>query len=188
VFGPASADDAGAAKASWDTVKAQEKADRLARRRAALDGEANASAGLLDEVPRGAPALHRAVKMQQAAARVGFDWGAATPILDKIDEELGELKAAIASGERAAVSDEMGDLLFSVVNLCRHLDIDPEAALRGTNQKFADRFRFVERELAARGSSPAEASLAEMEMIWSEAKRVMLRSGEPRRPSGGSSD
>ncbi|MPT24328.1 MAG: nucleoside triphosphate pyrophosphohydrolase, partial [Starkeya sp.] len=124
----------------------------------------------LDGVPAGAPALTRAVKLQDKAAKVGFDWPEVRPVLDKIREEIDEVEAEIVSGDRKAAAEEVGDLLFALANLARHLDVDPEAALRGTNEKFTRRFAHIEDRLAQAGRMPAEASLDEMEALWQEAK------------------
>jgi len=169
VFGDGEARSAGMAKGMWEKIKGEEKAERRARRDAAgLPAEGR---GLLDGVPVAHTALTRALKLQEKAATVGFDWGAAGPVLDKIEEEIGELRAAIAGDREAEVKDEYGDVLFALVNLGRHLKVDPEAALRGTNEKFRSRFHVVETALHAAGSSPAEATLEEMETLWQQAKR-----------------
>ena len=121
---------------------------------------------------RALPALLRAEKIQKRAARVGFDWADTAPVIDKIEEELGELRVEIAAGtvDQARLTDELGDVLFAVANLARHCKVDPEAALRGTNDKFERRFGYIERQLATQGRKPADASLAEMEALWQEAK------------------
>lgn len=145
--------------AAWEAHKAAERA-------------AGGAAGILDDVPLGLPALTRAVKLQRRAARIGFDWPAAAPVLDKIMEEIAELRGALAAGERADAAEEMGDLLFACANLARHLDLDPEAVLRGANGKFERRFRFIEAELAAQGKQPGEADLDELEELWQRAKQA----------------
>ena len=126
----------------------------------------------LDGVALGLPALLRALKLQKRLARVGFDWGTDGPVLDKIREELDELTEARASGDTDAVEDEMGDLFFALVNLARHWGIDPEAALRRTNAKVERRFAGVEDGLAREGSSPAQASLDDMERHWIATKEI----------------
>ncbi|MFQ6552064.1 nucleoside triphosphate pyrophosphohydrolase [Aestuariibius insulae] len=146
-------------KADWETIKATERADR-------------AKAGVLDDVALGLPALLRALKLQKRAARVGFDWTEIDQVLAKIDEETRELAEARDTLDPAKIEDEFGDLLFVMVNLGRHLKLDPEAALRGTNAKFVRRFQYIEQQLEAIGSSPAEASLEEMDRLWTEAKRA----------------
>ncbi|ONK22307.1 MazG family protein [Bacillus sp. VT-16-64] len=127
-------------------IKAEEKAERR-ERRAALNLGAVEPTGFLDDIPHGFPALMRALKLQQKAAKAGFDWSEAAPILDKIEEEIGELKQAIANGDRENTQEEYGDLLFAMVNLGRHLKLEPESALRGTNEKFRSRFHYIERKL-----------------------------------------
>ncbi len=159
VFAGARLDEAGR-QAAWE-------ADKVATRRA----RGQASDSVLDGVTLGLPALIRAVKLQRRAARVGFDWPGPEPVLEKIDEELAELRHEIDTGAPGArLQDELGDLLFAVANLARHLDIDPEAALRGTNDKFTRRFRAVERGCAERGRAPQDCSLEEMEALWQAAK------------------
>lgn len=155
-------------RALWDEIKAEEKRAKAERR-----GETAAETeSLLDEVPIALPALTRAEKLQKKAAKVGFDWGAAGPVIAKIREEIDELEAALKSGEPSdpEVADELGDLLFAVTNLARHLEVDPETALRGTNEKFRRRFGHIETTLAALGRTPEGASLDEMEALWQDAK------------------
>lgn len=166
VFGDVGAREAGMAKGMWERIKAEEKAERQAHR----NGEAGH--GYLDDVTIALPALTRALKLQEKAARVGFDWGVPRPILDKIEEEIGELREALDEGRREAVAEEFGDLLFALVNFGRHLGLDPEAALRGTNEKFRSRFHIVERGLEADGKALGAASLKEMEALWQRAKKV----------------
>ena len=153
VFGDAKARAAGMAKGMWNAIKAEEKAERRRRRVAAGAPAEDHGEGFLDDVPVALPALTRALKLQQKAASVGFDWQEAEPILAKIEEEIGELRAALAADDRHAVMDEFGDLIFALVNLGRHLDVDPEAALRGTNDKFRRRLHYVERRLASKGAA-----------------------------------
>jgi ATP diphosphatase len=170
VFGDEQARSAGSAKGMWEKIKAKEKAAKRAARLARGLPPEDGGKGFLDSVPVAFPALTRALKLQEKAARVGFDWGEAAPILDKIEEEIGELREAMASGETATVKDEFGDLLFAMVNLGRHLQVDSEAALAGTNDKFRNRFHHIERELNSTGSSLEAASLDEMEALWQQAK------------------
>ncbi len=165
VFGTARDLSPAAVKSLWDEIKAKEKRERAARE------PPDASPGLLGDLPGTFPPLLRATKLQARAATVGFDWPDSRAVLAKIREELDEVTDALASGDRAAVEDEVGDLLFAVVNLARHASVDPDQALRGTNRKFLRRFGFVEASLAKEGSNPAEAGLARMEALWSEAKR-----------------
>ncbi len=144
----------------WDDIKAQEKAGR---------GKATGQ-GALAGVPVGLPALTRALKLQEMAGKVGFDWNDPMAVLAKIREEADEIEADIRAQNTAAAAREAGDLLFAVVNLARHLSADPEAVLRGTNQKFERRFAAIESALAAQGKSPREATLAEMDALWDAAK------------------
>ena len=163
VFGDARIATAEAQSVSWEARKAAE--------RAARKSEA-AGPGALDGVARALPALMRAEKIQKRAARVGFDWEKTGPVIDKIEEELGELRTELAQEavDQARLADELGDVLFAVANLARHCKVDPEAALRATNDKFERRFRHIERRLAENGRKPADATLEEMEALWQEAK------------------
>jgi nucleoside triphosphate diphosphatase len=169
VFGDDKARGAGMAKGMWDRIKFEEKAEKAGRRRAA-GGRAPPDKGFLDDVPLNLPALTRALKLQQRAAKVGFDWDHAAPILDKIEEEIGELRVEVSAGENAKARDEYGDLLFALVNLGRHLKVDPEDALKAANNKFRRRFRHIEEELERAGGSLDAATLPEMEALWVEAK------------------
>jgi ATP diphosphatase len=148
---------------TWERIKQSER-------------EAKQQGGVLDDVPIALPALSRSTKLQKRAARVGFDWESWQQILEKIREEQDEVIEAIAGGDRAAIQDEIGDLLFACVNLARFIDIDSETALRGANQKFERRFRFIETALAAKGQSPEQASLEAMDALWLEAKRAERQS------------
>jgi ATP diphosphatase len=170
VFGDEKARSAGMAKGMWEKIKAEEKAEkRQARLARGLDPEDHGK-GYLDSVPVNLPALTRALKLQEKASRVGFDWGEAAPILDKIEEEIAELREALASGDTASIKDEFGDTLFALVNLGRHLKLDSEAALSGTNDKFRQRFHHVEQALKDNGHSLEAATLEEMEALWQQAK------------------
>jgi nucleoside triphosphate diphosphatase len=163
VFGGATVADAGTQSAAWEEQKARERAQK-----------ARAAGGVpsvLDEVPVALPALTRAAKLQRRAAKVGFDWPAAAPVVDKVREEVAELEAELQGGGPAERrEDEVGDLLFAVVNLARHLGVDPETALRRASAKFERRFRAVERALAAEGLDPAAVGLDELERRWQRAK------------------
>lgn len=170
VFGDETARQAGMAKGMWESIKAEEKADKRATRLAEGQPPEDHGPGYLDSIAVALPALTRALKLQQKAARVGFDWKEAAPILGKIEEELTELTTAIEGQERAEIAEEFGDLLFSIVNYGRHLGVDPEAALRQTNEKFRKRFHHVEASLSETGSSLEEATLDEMEQLWQDAK------------------
>jgi ATP diphosphatase len=205
VFTDAGAATTAEAKATWERIKAEERAEKAAQRRAkgesqAVAPSANASAArsVLDGVPAALPALSRAVKLQDKAAAVGFDWPSLAPVFAKVREELAELEevapAADPRGEanqergvagpsrspargeapgpdRERVAEELGDLLFVMANVARHLGIEPEQALRGANAKFIRRFGKVEAKLSALGRTPAQSTLAEMDALWDEAKR-----------------
>jgi ATP diphosphatase len=170
VFGGLAASDVGAVKVRWDEIKAEEKAERRERRQ--RKGLAEEAHGHLEAVPAALPALARAMKLQKRAGDVGFDWAEPGAVLDKIDEEIGELCDELRQVRRdpARLEDEIGDLLFAIVNLARHVDVDPESALRRTNAKFVRRFRHIETALKASGRSLDEASLEEMEALWQAAK------------------
>lgn len=172
VFGDETARSAGMAKGMWEKIKAEEKAEkRKARIARGLDPEEHGK-GFLDGVPVALPALTRALKLQEKAAQVGFDWSEARPILDKIEEEIGELREAMDSADPKAVKDEFGDLLFALVNFGRHLKIDAESALSGTNEKFRTRFHHVEQALEASGRPLKDATIEEMEELWQQAKSL----------------
>lgn len=159
-------------KVLWDDIKQQEKAERqLMREAMGLPTEAH-NASLLGGIPTALPALTRARKLTAKAAKVGFDWPDSTQVIDKIHEELEEVKDASLTGKRDRVEDEIGDLLFSVTNLARHFGIDPEAALRRTNAKFECRFGAVEEAIKKQGRSLSDASLEEMEELWVQAKHA----------------
>jgi ATP diphosphatase len=155
VFGGEVLADAEAVRQAWERRKLKEKPGR---------------ASLLSGVPGSLPALLGAYRLTQKAAGVGFDWPDADAVLVKAEEEIEELRHALAAGDEAAVREEMGDVLFTLANLARKLDVDPEAALAGTNRKFRHRFAKVEEGLAAQGKTAAEASLAEMDALWEGAK------------------
>ncbi|HEX7182786.1 MAG TPA: nucleoside triphosphate pyrophosphohydrolase [Thermoanaerobaculia bacterium] len=156
VFGDEVLADAEAVRQAWERRKLREEPGRRS---------------LLAGVPSSLPALLAAYRLTQKAAGVGFDWPDAQAVLDKVDEETAELRQALAEGDAAAVREEIGDLLFTLANLSRKLDVDPEAALAGTNLKFRRRFEQVERGLAEKGKSAAEATLEEMDALWEAAKR-----------------
>jgi len=153
-----------AVKGLWERIKAQEKAVAKAE-----CGEA-AAEGALAGVPVALPALTRALKLQDKAGRIGFDWNDPRAVLAKIREEAAEIESALDNVDRAHAGKEVGDLLFAVVNLARHLAADPEGILRETNLKFERRFASIERALAARGKRPQDATLEEMDALWEAAK------------------
>ena len=156
-------------KALWGQIKAEEKRERALARAAAGVADPGPK-GALSGVPMAMPALTRALKLQDKAGKVGFDWNDARAVIAKIREEIDEVEAEIAAGEARKAGEEVGDLLFVMANLARHLNVDPEAALRGTNAKFERRFGHIEARLAEAGRKPAEASLEEMDALWNEAK------------------
>jgi ATP diphosphatase len=174
VFGEARGRDSATIEASWEAIKRAEKAERRAAR--GLGPEEGESASLLSAVPVALPALTRAEKISRKAASVGFDWPDPEQVIAKIREEMAEVEHELQRGNRAALEAEVGDLLFAVTNLARHLDVDAEKALRGTNAKFERRFRSIEAALAAEGRTPGDASLDEMEALWVEAKAVERKS------------
>lgn len=149
--------DGAAQKARWEDIKAAER-------------NARAQHGVLDDVPVGLPALARAAKLTKRAARVGFDWPSVHEVIDKLDEEVAELKVEIAAGDTAKAAEELGDLLFVMANLGRKLGVEPEDALRAANAKFARRFAFIEAELAKAGRTPDQSDLGEMDGLWNAAK------------------
>ena len=224
VFGDEVQRTAGAVAGMWERIKAEEKAEKTAERarlaalgpapadptgpdrtaldRTALDATASDPAGprpqgLLADVPVGLPALTRAVKLQDKAARVGFDWPSLAPVFDKMKEEVAELaEVAIPADPRGGAAplhapgvtdeatrrrifEEMGDVLFVMANVARHLKLDPEAALRGANDKFTRRFAHIEARLAERGRDPARSDLAEMDALWDEARAADKAAAPP---------
>lgn len=158
VFAGAAVGDAGEQSRQWEEIKARE-------RRAG-----NAGGGTLDGIALGLPAITRAAKLQRRAAQVGFDWPEPGPVFDKVLEELREVRDTLGQG-RERTAAEVGDLLFACVNLARHLDVDPEQALRGANGRFERRFAHIERNLASQGKAIAEATASQMEALWEDAKR-----------------
>ncbi len=177
VFAASDADTPETVKVQWDEIKAQEKRDR-AMRRAASGISEDFKAGFLGSVHRTQPALTEALKLQEQAARVGFDWSEPEPILDKIEEEIRELREAMAGGNPAKVNDELGDLIFALVNIGRHVKADPENALRGTNTKFRRRFRHIETSLAQSDETLEGATLERMEELWQAAKAIERQLGD----------
>jgi nucleoside triphosphate diphosphatase len=166
VFGDKAGLNTGQVNLQWDAIKAEEKAVRIKAGRSPAPGRDGALAG----VSPGLSALARALKLQQKAGKVGFDWNDPKAVLAKIREEADEIAHELDAGQQEKIAGEIGDLLFAVVNLARHLDVDPENALRTTNLKFERRFGAIQDALAAKGKKPQEASLAEMDALWDEAK------------------
>lgn len=179
VFGDAEARAIGAAKGQWDSIKALEKAGKRSSNAAPQS--------LLDDVPGQLPALTRALKLQDKAAKVGFDWPSLGPVFEKLKEEISELEeVALPADPRAParteepqashrIEEELGDLLFVVANIARHLSVDPETALRKANAKFTRRFRHIEARLAEDGRSPQLSTLEEMDALWNEARAADKR-------------
>lgn len=151
-----------AVKQRWEELKAEERAAKAA---------APEQLSLLDDVPQALPALSRAAKLQKRAAQVGFDWPEALPVLDKVREELDEVLEAMSENDPQAIAEELGDLLFAVANLARHLKVEPEAALRAANGKFERRFRFIEQALREAGRPIENCRLDELDALWGEAKK-----------------
>jgi nucleoside triphosphate diphosphatase len=158
-------------KGLWGRIKVEEKRDR-ALARAAAGAAPQHENGALAGVPSTFPALTRAIKLQEKAGKVGFDWNDPLAVLAKLREEIDEVEVEIRAGNSDATRAELGDLLFAFANLARHLDVDAEAALRGANAKFERRFAHIEQRLSAEGRGPAEADLAEMDALWNEAKAL----------------
>jgi ATP diphosphatase len=194
VFGDAGRLPKEAVNALWERIKGEEKAERAARKGRGsgtiVDGDSggdlvapdgSGARGALAGVPRNLPALTRALKLQEKAGKVGFDWNDPHAVLAKIREEADEIARALASGDGQEAAAETGDLLFAVVNLARHIGADPEAALRGANVKFERRFAFIEQSLAANGKTPEQSSLSEMDELWEAAKLAERKPAGPDR-------
>ena len=157
-------------KGSWQRIKRQEKAMRATARAAA--GAPPEPEGFLADISPSMPPLARAVKLQARAGTVGFDWNDPKAVLAKMREEIDELDAALDAGDRNHVAEEIGDLLFAVANLARHVGVDPDGAIASTNAKFLRRFAFIESALTKRGLALSESSLEEMDTLWNEAKQA----------------
>lgn len=151
-------------KERWEEIKQQERAEQA---------QPEQALSALDDIPLSLPALSRALKTQQRAANVGFDWSSLAPVLAKIDEELQELRDAIASGEQAAIGDELGDLLFATVNVARHVQANPETALRAATNKFAQRFQHVEQQAQAQGMALGDCTEQQLDAFWNLAKQTL---------------
>ncbi|MES2819347.1 MAG: nucleoside triphosphate pyrophosphohydrolase [Pseudomonadota bacterium] len=158
-------------KQRWEAIKAQERAQKAS---------VPEQLSLLDDVPTALPALSRAVKLQKRTAQVGFDWPDALPVVDKVREELDEVLEAMSENDPEAVAEELGDLLFVVTNLARHLKVDPETALRAANAKFERRFRFIEQALRDTRRPIEDCSLDDLDTLWGEAKRREKSAQAPR--------
>jgi ATP diphosphatase len=176
VFAVSDAATPDAVKVQWDDIKTEEKRER-AERRARRGITEDFKLGYLGSVHRAQPALTEALKLQQRAAKIGFDWSAAEPILDKIEEEIGELREALRDGNQDKVTDELGDLIFALVNIGRHVKADPEEALRGTNTKFRRRFNYIETSLQQSNETLEAATLERMEELWQAAKAIERKLG-----------
>lgn len=155
--------DEAAVKQRWEAIKAEERAEHAV---------APEQLSLLDDVPNALPSLSRAIKLQKRAAQVGFDWPEALPVVDKVREELDEVLEAMSENDPEAIQEEIGDLLFVVSNLARHLKVDPETALRAANGKFERRFRFIEQALREQGRAMQDCALEELDALWGEAKKL----------------
>ncbi len=161
VFGDAVAEDAKSALQSWEAMKAKER---------------KAEQGVLGSLPRTLPALLRATRMGEKAAAVGFDWNEVHEVAAKVEEEWRELNEAMRQGDKTAIGEELGDLLYAIVNLSRRLGTDAEGALRAAADKFQRRFRFIEARLQEQGRTPKDADLAELDALWNQAKRTERQS------------
>lgn len=150
----------------WQAIKAQERQEQ---------GQ-DETTSILAGVPLNMPAMTRAVKLQKKAARTGFDWSGPEPVLEKIHEELAEVQEALDGGSHQALEHEIGDLLFAVTNLARHAGIDPEQAVRSSNQRFSQRFSYIEQQVAQSGRQLQDCSLQELDTLWDEAKRLLAES------------
>jgi ATP diphosphatase len=155
--------DEAAVKQRWEAIKAEERAEKAA---------APEQLSLLDDVPTALPSLSRAIKLQKRAAQVGFDWPEALPVVDKVREELDEVLEAMSENDADAIAEEIGDLLFVVSNLARHLKVEPESALRAANAKFERRFRFIEQALRDAGRNMEDCHLDELDALWGDAKKL----------------
>jgi ATP diphosphatase len=170
VFGDARTLPPEAVKGLWDKIKSEERAERRRRRQDAQATEKQEETGALTGLPAGLPPLMRALKLQQKASKVGFDWNDARAVIAKIREETDEIEAALTGSDHTEITEEIGDLMFALVNLARHLRADPDMALRAANAKFERRFASIEQALARSGRTPQQSTLAEMDALWDAAK------------------
>ena len=170
VFGDETARSAGMAKGTWERIKSEEKAERTLRKRAKGIAPIRQSDSMLNDVPSAMPPMMEAVKLQAKASKVGFGWNDPRAVLSKVREELNEYEQELDSGNTKRLQEELGDILFAVTNLARHADIDPDRALKGTNAKFRNRFRYIEDNIASHACTMMDASLEQLESLWSEAK------------------
>lgn len=161
---------AGMAKGTWEKIKAEEKAEQIEARKARGLPAKVTKNSILDDVPNTLPGLAVGVKLQQKASKVGFDWNDPRAVISKIREELDEVEAELEDNNKQNLTDEIGDVLFAMANLARHLDIDPDTALRGTNNKFRKRFSYIEKNVKDSGKSLKDVDLEKMETLWNEAK------------------
>lgn len=157
---------------NWEAIKDIEKAEKKSKYHGVNQNEQSAS--ILDDVPRASPALERAIKLQKRAARVGFDWDAIGPVLAKLKEEVIELEEAISHKDSDAMQSELGDVLFAAVNVARHTDTHPEVALRQSNSRFENRFKWIESRLAEQGKTVNEVDLTQLNQLWEQAKEKGL--------------
>jgi ATP diphosphatase len=190
VFGDESARSSGEVDGLWARIKAEEKAEKAAAKARLLPpgsgspSDHTSAASLLDDIAVALPGLTRAVKLQDKAAKVGFDWPSIAPVFAKLKEEIAEFEEVatpadprgaareLTPAERARIEEEFGDMLFVVANVARHLKLDPEDALRGANAKFTRRFRHIEKRLAEQGRTPAQSTLEEMDSYWNEIRAM----------------
>ncbi len=169
VFGDKKLETADEVLDNWDELKKAERKES--------GKEEKRRESILDEVPIHFPGLLEALKVTKRAAKVGFDWENKDQVLEKLDEELSELHAAVEEGESSRIEEEIGDLLFVLVNLARKLDVEPETALKKTNRKFRERFAYIEKELQKDGRRPENSTLEELDGLWNEAKQVPHATG-----------
>lgn len=156
---------------TWEKIKAEEKAEAAARRAAMGLPDKKISKSILDDVPSGFPALTAAEKLQKKAAKTGFDWNDIATVLEKVEEEIGELRTEVSQNNQPKIEEELGDLLFALTNVARHLKVDPEKALRKANMKFRRRFKYIEDNIETVASDLSEATLEDMDQLWNESKK-----------------